>query len=77
MNVKSTCNAYYNGNIVFYRSGNGKYSIVVMFFSVKFIQRTNSLNPLINYYAGCRNTGEIAAIYDHEWWDIPELAVLI
>jgi hypothetical protein len=38
MNIKNTCNAYYNGNVNFYRSGNG-----------------------------CGNTGEIAAIFDHEW----------
>ncbi|OGF63435.1 MAG: hypothetical protein A2Y62_07305 [Candidatus Fischerbacteria bacterium RBG_13_37_8] len=38
VNIPSTCNAYYNGTINFYRSG-----------------------------GGCRNTGEIAAIFDHEW----------
>ncbi|KAL7519280.1 hypothetical protein ACHAWX_004062 [Stephanocyclus meneghinianus] len=38
MNIKNTCNAFYNGNVNFYRSGNG-----------------------------CGNTGEIAAIFDHEW----------
>ncbi|KAL3802772.1 hypothetical protein HJC23_007549 [Cyclotella cryptica] len=38
MNIKNTCNAFYNGNVNFYRKGNG-----------------------------CGNTGEIAAIFDHEW----------
>eukprot|EP00804_Cyclotella_cryptica_P025581 CCRYP_002822-RA/>CCRYP_002822-RA protein AED:0.08 eAED:0.08 QI:1628/1/1/1/0.77/0.6/10/590/602 len=38
MNIQNTCNAFYNGNVNFYRKGNG-----------------------------CGNTGEIAAIFDHEW----------
>jgi len=39
MNIKNTCNAFWNGSTVnFYRYG-----------------------------GGCRNTGEIAAIFDHEW----------
>lgn len=38
MNIQNTCNAFYDGNVNFYRSG-----------------------------GGCRNTGEIAAVFDHEW----------
>jgi trimeric autotransporter adhesin len=38
MNIALTCNAFYNGEINFYKEG-----------------------------GGCRNTGEIAAIFDHEW----------
>ena len=38
MNVDGTCNAFWNGQVNFYKSGNG-----------------------------CANTGEIAAVVDHEW----------
>ncbi|KAL3784103.1 hypothetical protein HJC23_012735 [Cyclotella cryptica] len=38
MNIGSTCNAYWDGDVNFYRSG-----------------------------GGCRNTGEIAGVFDHEW----------
>ncbi len=38
MNINSSCNAFYNGTVNFYRSG-----------------------------GGCGNTGEIAAVTDHEW----------
>ena len=38
MNIQNTCNAFYDGDVNFYRSG-----------------------------GGCRNTGEIAAVFDHEW----------
>ena len=38
MNINRTCNATYNGEVNFYRSG-----------------------------GGCANTGEIAAVFDHEW----------
>ena len=38
VNIVATCNATYNGQINFFRSG-----------------------------GGCRNTGEIAAVFDHEW----------
>ncbi|OGF63648.1 MAG: hypothetical protein A2Y62_02025 [Candidatus Fischerbacteria bacterium RBG_13_37_8] len=38
VNIVSTCNAYWNGTINFFRSG-----------------------------GGCGNTGEIAAVFDHEW----------
>ncbi len=38
VNINSTCNAYWNGSVNFYRSG-----------------------------GGCRNTGEIAGVFVHEW----------
>ncbi len=38
INIFSTCNAYWNGSVNFYRSG-----------------------------GGCRNTGEIAGVFVHEW----------
>ncbi len=38
VNIYSTCNAYWNGSVNFYRSG-----------------------------GGCRNTGEIAGVFVHEW----------
>jgi hypothetical protein len=38
VNLNQTCNAFYNGQINFFKSG-----------------------------GGCRNTGEIAAVFDHEW----------
>ena len=38
VNINSTCNAYYDGTVNFYKSG-----------------------------GGCRNTGENAAVFDHEW----------
>lgn len=38
VNINSTCNAYWNGSVNFYKSG-----------------------------GGCRNTGEIAGVFVHEW----------